>query len=63
MENDVLQRKYQFLKRVSDACRIQAYWKNSYGTRLTKVDDGVAIVTQAMRKMENQGFTPTNAMR
>jgi len=77
MENEVLQRKDPFPKKVSDACRVLAGWKNQYGnkdTRLTEAKDGVAFMTMRKRKalrrrmlhvtnVEKQRTTPTSAMK
>jgi len=39
MENDVLQKKYQFPKSVGDICRVPAGWKYNYGSKYNQFSD------------------------
>ena len=56
MENDMLQRKDQFPKTVTDPFRILSSWQKTYGninTRLTEANEGVAFATTCTE--ENKG--------
>ena len=56
MENNILQKKDQFPKNMSDACKLLNGWQNNYGGRsvCAKANDGVAFTTMSEDKDEQK---------